>query len=140
MKNIKVKRVGAFLLDAFIINGFATAILRVISSVFAIVINLNDFVTLFTVILFQSIIAVIYTLLCQKLYRGTLGKRLLGLKVVDKDNQHEVSTAKLISREWSKWIIFYYFRIFGIIINIVLFIAIGTSIHDKLNKTEVEPL
>ncbi len=140
MKNMKIRRIGAFLLDAFIINAFIRALLQMLLSVFVIVINTNDFVTLFILILSQSIIAVLYTLLCQKLYNGTLGKRLLGLKVVTSDNHKELSIPKLISREWSKWIIFYYFAGVSILINILMFIISGTSIHDKLNKTEVEPL
>ncbi len=144
MTNIKFRRIGAFLIDAMIINGFFTLFMQIIMYAGLLAFNINtDAQALMLVFMFmflQSIGALVYTLICYKIFGGTLGKRILKLKVIKKETKQELTTIELISREWSKWIIVYLFVPFGVIIDIIMYFGKNKSIHDAFSKTTVVDL
>ncbi len=144
MKSIRFRRIGAFLIDAMIINGFFTLFMQIVmySGLLAFKINTDVqlLILIFSFMFFQSLAGLIYTLICYKIFDGTLGKRILKLKVIKKATNQELTTIELISREWSKWIIVYLFVPLGVIINIILYFSKNNSIHDIFSKTTVVDL
>ncbi len=144
MNSIRFRRIGAFLIDAMIINGFFTLVMQIIMYAGLLVFDINTdaqlLMLMFAFMFFQSICALVYTLICYKVFKGTLGKRVLKLKVIKKATKQELTTSELISREWSKWIIVYLFVPFGLIINIILYFSKDNSIHDVFSKTTVVDL
>ncbi len=109
MNSIRFRRIGAFLIDAMIINGFFTLFMQLIMYAGLLAFKINTdaqaLMLMFMFMFFQSIGALVYTLICYKVFKGTLGKRVLKLKVIKKATKQELTTIELISREWSKWII-----------------------------------
>ncbi len=138
MNSIKFKRIGAFLIDAFIINGLFVLIANTSITLLGFSPDLKSYWVFYAIMFAQSLTALLYTLICLKLYNGTLGKRVLGFEIISKRHQGKLSTAEMISREWSKWIIIYFFSALAILVNIILFFAKSNSIHDALSKTTVK--
>lgn len=136
----KYRRIAALLMDMLLINGIATLLgkLMLIYLVTKQGMNIDNqtFTFVFLTLLFMSIIATLYVVICQLIFKGTLGKRLLGVELVDL-NGDALSMPALISREWSKWILIYFFSVIVILINAILYFSNGTSLHDKLSKTKV---
>ncbi len=132
----KYRRIAALMMDMMLIQGIAKMLFIGLSVAFGIAFDYSTFGGLFMILVSQSIIATLYVLLCQKLYRGTLGKRLLNLELLNQDGK-PLTTVELISREWSKWIILYFFSLIAIIVNAVLYFRSGRSLHDMLAKTQV---
>ncbi len=136
----KYRRIAALLMDMLLINGIATLLGKFIVIYLVtqrgVEVDNQTFMFAFLTSLFLSVIATLYVLICQLIFNGTLGKRLLGVEVVDL-NGETLTTPALISREWSKWIIIYYFSVIAILINAIMYLSNETSLHDKLAKTKV---
>lgn len=144
MKSIRFRRIGAFLIDAMIINSFFVLFMQIIMYAGLLAFNINTnaqaLMLMFMFLILQSLAGLIYTLICYKIFDGTLGKRILKLKVIKKATKQELTTVELISREWSKWIIVYVFVLLGLIIDIIMYFSNNSSIHDAFSKTTVVDL
>lgn len=135
--SVKYRRVAALLIDLMIIMGFTTLLFEILVYGFHVEYNATYFIDVFAMLFLQSIVGVIYSMGCEKLYRGTLGKRIMKVELVNNDTRKKLSTAELFSREWSKYIVLYFFSLLAVIINMLMYFGRGTSIHDLLAKTTV---
>lgn len=134
--NIKYRRIGAFLMDMMLIKGISDLVFVFLYFIVGITFDIQTLSGYFMVCLTMSIVGLMYGLICRKVFKGTLGKRLLRIEIVTLSGQN-LSTAEYISREWAKWIIIYFFTIFALVINILMYFTNNSSIHDKLSKTQV---
>lgn len=134
--SLKYRRIAALLMDMMLINGLARLLFLVLYFVAKISFVPTTFSGLFMICLCMSIFATIYVLICQQIFNGTLGKRLMEVEVVNQNGQ-QLTNWELVSREWSKWIIIYFFSLIAIVINAIIYFKSGSSIHDKLAKTKV---
>ncbi len=135
--SVKYRRVAALLIDLMIITGFTTLLSEILVYGFHFEYNPTYFLDVFAVLCMQSVMGVLYSLVCERIYKGTLGKRIMRVEIVSKHKQAKLSTAELLSREWSKYIIIYFFSILAIIVNAIMYFGRGTSIHDLFAKTTV---
>ncbi len=135
--SVKYRRVAALLIDLMIITGFTTLLFEILIYGFHVEYNATYFLDVFAMLFMQSVMGVIYSMGCEKIYHGTLGKRIMKVEIVEGKRHDKLTMVELFSREWSKYIVLYFFSLLAVVINAIMYFGRGTSIHDLFAKTTV---
>ncbi len=133
--SVKYRRIAALMMDMMLIAGISKLLFTLLA-LWGIAFNYDTFIGLFSIFLIQAIIGTLYVIVCQLIFGGTIGKRLLNIAIYNEKNE-PLEMADLISREFSKWIILYFFSLIAIVVNGLIYFNSDSSIHDKLSKTHV---
>ena len=133
----KVLRIGAFFIDASLTSSMSTIILFPFSKYLYIGGTLmHDLFTISFLLTMYIIIVSLYGVITNKFFAATLGKILLGLRVVDEEG-FKVDTLVIFNRELIKWSYFYAtLGIYGIYVLYCIAKDID-AFHDKQNKTQI---
>jgi uncharacterized RDD family membrane protein YckC len=133
----KVLRIGAFLIDASLTSSMSTVILFPFSRFFYIGGTLiHDLFTIAILLSIYIIIVSLYGVVTNKFFSATLGKILLGLRVVDEEG-YKVETLVIFNRELTKWSYFYAtLGLYGLYVLYCIFKDVD-AFHDKQNKTHI---
>ena len=128
------KRFSAFVIDITIINYLIMMIVKVIPEF---QIPQNEFAVIGTFFIFLVLfvsIQVIYNVGMYYYFNGTLGKKLLGVDIVDR-KKRKVKTSVMIKREYYKWSLFYgTFGLYSFYLAIML-LSNKSAIHETAYDT-----
>lgn len=134
---LKIFRIAAFYIDMIIMSSLLSFITT--SSTFNALFGntlpgvlLKTLLTLWIIV----ILYVLYGVITNHFFSGTLGKVLLGLKVADQDG-YKLSFAKSFDREFTKMSLLYATALIYGIYSMYRILTNKEVYHDKKNKTKV---
>ncbi len=102
------RRVGAFVIDMSVINMFSEVVYPLFDNVIALTYSniLVDLLKIFINILIFIVVAITYNVVTYKYFKYPLGKLLMGVVVLDLNNER-ISVKKYFIREYNKYIFIY---------------------------------
>ncbi len=132
-------RLGAFVIDATTINALTGFILSLIPNSGFFLTGSNfalDVFNIFLIILFQVLIACIYTTILYKYAGGTFGKFFLKVNIVD-ENDEKLSSIDIFKREQLKWTLIYSTLLLYVIYGAYCVLNKKIMLHEKMTKTHI---
>ncbi len=133
------RRIGAYIIDLSIISMLIRIVLPIINPIIMPTLNniLIDFFKLFITLFVITLVATMYNVLCYKYFKFPLGKLLLGVQVLD-ENQQRIPVKKYFIREFNKFVFVYgtlgLYLPYQFIFNVI---KRQQTFHDKQANTHI---
>lgn len=132
-------RTGAFIIDAVTINAFTAFFLQLIpnNGLFLTFDNFAfDIFNLLCIIVFQVIVACVYTTILYTYFGGTFGKFFLKVNIVNEKNK-KLTPLEIFKREQLKWTLIYGTLLIYPIYGAICVLGKNTMLHEKITKTHI---